>query len=218
MRTMSATVGMFMVCLAAGCTAHRSSVMLVNEGVTPVKEGFEGTTINKAFWLCLRPENEFEITSEEARSGKQSLKLAINKLPLFAHPPYPKRADAEVQAKACMMRLTPDEAQHYLNDESERAEFREDKKGSPTFGEDTYYGFSMLISRTSAPEADFNRMVVGQWKAEGNDSPFLSLRMTGGFFHITLAVTADRRSGAIFAPKDCKVLLAFTAAKPPNTD
>jgi hypothetical protein len=214
MKIIVGAVGVVVMFLATSCTLHRSSV-------TFVSEGFEGTTIDtidKAFWLCWRLENDFRITSEQARSGKHSLKLAVNKLPLFAHLPYPSLLEKEVEAQACMESLTPAEAQQYLNDESERAELREDKKQSPTFGDDTYYGFSMLIGRASAPEADFNRMVVGQWKGDRNDSPFLSLRMTGGFFHITLAVTADRKPPALFAPKDCKVLLAFAAARPPNTD
>ena len=123
-----------------------------------VREIFEGGTISSAFWRCLRPENEIALTTEQARHGTWSLKLAINKQELFAHPGLPKERIAEAEAKACMKKLTPEEARQFLNDESERAELWENKSQSPHFTEDFYYGFSLMIPRDSAPPRDFNRL------------------------------------------------------------
>jgi len=116
----------------------------------------------------------------------------------------------------------------YLNDDAERAELKEKKSGSPHFTDDFFYGFSLMIPRASAPLGDFNRMVVGQWKlaraqdlpagSPPYDSPFVALRVTGGFFHIMLTVKAALKDGAQFKPDDCRVLLAFTPVTPPNHD
>lgn len=190
-----------------------------------VRETFESGSINPAFWRCLRPENDISVTEEQARKGGKSLKLAINKLELFAHPGLPKALIAEAEAKACMKKLTQEEGRQFLNDESERAELWENKSQSPHFTEDFYYGFSLMIPRASAPLGDFNRMVVAQWKVQRAkpqppdapfDSPIVSVRVTGGFFHIMLDVKAALKDGAEHSPSDCKVLLAFTAQTPPN--
>ena len=193
-----------------------------------VKETFEGSVadIAPAFWLCWRPENDFTISTEQARTGRSSLKQTVRKVGLFAHLDLP--ITKAVEANTCMATLTIEEGKQYLNDEAERAELRENKTQSPRFGDDVYYGFSMFIARDSAPLDDFNRMVVGQWKIQRRnplppnspplDSPFLALRMTGGFFHIMLSVESALKDGAQFAPSDCKVLLAFTGETPPNSD
>lgn len=190
---------------------------------TVVRETFE-SGISDAFVPCLRPENEFTTTDEQARNGTKSYKLTIRKLRLFEHlrPPIATLATTP----PCLAALTPDEARKYLNDDSERAELKEKKSGSPHFTEDFYYGFSLMIPRTSAPVGDFNRMVVGQWKLSRNhelpagsfpyDSPFLAIRVTGGFFHIMLTVKAEPQNGAMLSPEDCRVLLAFTSEAPPN--
>ena len=200
------------------CAAHTRATS------PSVKEGFESEPINPAFWTCLRPENAFEITGEQARSGKSSLRLTIRKLPLFEHLQAPETILKA--ATTCMAALTKEEAKQYLNDESERAELRELKKQSPHFTDDIYYGFSLLIPRNSAPLGDFNRMVLAQWKLQREkplppdsptyDSPFLAIRVTGGFFHIMLTVKAALKDDAAQAPSDCRVLLAFTQETPPN--
>jgi len=204
--------------VALGCAA--GSTRLARQ---TVKEPFEGTIadINDAFWLCWRPENSFEVSQEQARSGHSSLKLSVQKLPLFAHLPLPPAIKAAAST-TCLRTLTMEEGKQYLSDDAERAELRENKNTSPRFGDDVYYGFSMFMTRDSAPLGDFNRMVVGQWKSQrpvpgGPDSPFLALRMTGGFFHIMLGVEAVRKTDADFTPDDCKLLLAYTGAIPPNS-
>ena len=70
------------------------------------------------------------------------------------------------------------------------------------------------------PRGDFNRLVLGQWKAtcktECDGSPFLAQRLTGRFYHITLDVDARvEQSGApAHGPKTCKILLAFSKDAP----
>jgi hypothetical protein len=193
-----------------------------------VRETFESGTYSPAFFPCFRPENEFTVVDEQARQGTKSLRLTIHKLPLFAHLPLPAEKAFADAATSCLAALTEEEGRKYLNDESERAEFREKKSGSPHFTEDYFYGFSLLIPRAGVPLGDFNRMVVGQWKLQRAtalppdsppyDSPFLALRVTGGFFHIMLTVKAALKDGALFSPSDCRVLLAFTKEIPPNHD
>jgi hypothetical protein len=193
-----------------------------------VRETFEDGGTGNVFIPCLRPENDFTVTAEQTRTGAKSLKLTIRKLPLFAHLPLPVTPALLAAATSCLAALTTEEARMYLNDDSERAELKEKKSGSPLFTQDFFYGFSLMIPRASAPLGDFNRMVVGQWKlARKNplpadsppyDSPFVALRVTGGFFHVMLTVKAALKDGAKFSPSDCRVLLAFTSEVPPNHD
>jgi hypothetical protein len=160
-----------------------------------------------------------------ARTGRQSLKLTIQTLPLFARLPLPT-AKEFAEATNCLAAMTQEEGLKYLNDESERAEIKELKDLSPKFTDDYFYGFSLAIPRASAPPGDYNRMVVGQWKLARKhqlpsgsfpyDSPFIALRVTGGFFHIMLTVKAVPQDTAQFSPKDCRVFLAFSQDTPPH--
>ena len=200
-----------------------------DQGLAPpspvVRETFEAA-IGSQFRPCLRPENDFTLTTDLARTGHQSLKLAIHKLPLFAHIRLPTVKELAEASTVCLEALTQEEGRKYLNDESERAELKEVKSGSPKFTQDFFYGFSLAIPRASAPAGDYNRLVVGQWKLARNhtlpadsppyDSPFVALRVTGGFFHIMLGVKAALQGNAKHAPDDCRVLLAFTQDTPPN--
>ncbi len=181
------------------------------------KEGFEGQDlerdINPRFKICHRPENRFRLSSAKARFGKQSLELTIA-------PPQTMVARQmwDLNPKNCL--LESQEAS-YESDKLERAEIWEDKDENPRFGmgeEPLFYGFSMWIDGKDARKDDFNRLVLGQWKAgcEGicNLSPFLGQRLTGGFYHITLDVDAYSETAGRQEGKTCKVLLAFTGEKP----
>ena len=84
--------------------------------IDPVKEGFEGSTIARAFVPCARPENNIAITRNRARSGKQSLALIIARQPLFAQT---VRSDWSLNPASC---LIPSEELRYWSDDSERAE------------------------------------------------------------------------------------------------
>ena len=70
----------------------------------------------------------------------------------------------------------------------------------------------MWIDRSSAPQGDDTRLVIGQWKAPIDDSPFIAQRFTGGYFHVTLDVDSDRTDPATGRPYGCKLVLAFERA------
>lgn len=184
--------------------------------VDQVKIDFEDGTIPTKFAKCDRPENSIGVSSEQAHGGTKSLRLAINQTPLF-------------DGDASLFEWTPgpescvvaDQEARYRNDEAERAELWENKDFAPKFGDDAWYGFSMWIDNASVPYGDFNRAVLGQWKANYNKvpggisySPFLSQRFTGGFYHITLDVDAKQASKDDGEPKTCKILLAFMDGQP----
>jgi Polysaccharide lyase len=174
-----------------------------------LREGFEGSQTHFAFVPCQRPENDIFITADRARTGSRSLMLSIQPIPLF-----------ERQGAAFTEGLNPErcllyeQEDLYWNDDAERAELWENKNRSPKFGDEFFYGFSMWVDDGGAPYGDFNRVVVSQWKATEDDSPFLAQRLTGGFYHISLDVDATAGSTGRSAPDTCKVLLAFTAKQP----
>jgi hypothetical protein len=52
-------------------------------------------------------------------------------------------------------------------------------------GEESWYGFSFRIAHDGAPIGDA-RWVIGQWKEDGDRSPFLAQRFNGGVFRVTV--------------------------------
>jgi hypothetical protein len=186
-----------------------------------IKEGFEGKTIakdiNPHFDLCHRPENTFRFSSAKARSGRQSLEIKITPQPLFAEVPRAGQVLQNLNPAHCLQEM---QESTYWSDDLERAELWEEKDQSPKFGEGQalYYGFSMWVDGKSVPNGDFNRLVLGQWKAacktECDGSPFLAQRLTGRFYHITLDVDAVVDKGGAQGPTTCKILLAFSKDPP----
>lgn len=193
----------------------------VAQSVDEVRAGFEESVIPPEFVICDRPENSIEISEDKARSGQRSLSLVINKTPLFPDAPTLAMFGWSPSAVSCLL---ADQLDLYRSDDVERAELWENKALSPMFGQEAWYGFSMWIDRASAPYGDFNRVVLGQWKANyGSDaptdySPFLAQRVTGGFYHITLDVDARQRAGDDGQPKTCRILLAFTSGPPSSIE
>ena len=173
----------------------------IAEEVTPVKEEFEAVAFASAFVPCERPEGAISLTKERARAGSQALKLHIRE-PVFG------TATWVPKATSC---LVAGRYAEYTPDEKERAEIWESFDLGPRFGDDLYYGFSMWIDRASAPRGDDTRLVIGQWKAPIDDSPFVAQRFTGGLYHVTLDVDAAERDPATGRPYGCKLLLAFEA-------
>ena len=167
----------------------------------PVQEGFETTTFASAFVPCDRPEGAISLSRDRARTGAQALKLRIRE-PVFG------TATWVPKATSC---LIAGRYAEYTPDEKERAEIWESFDFGPKFGDDLYYGFSMWIDRASAPKGDNTRLVVGQWKAPIDDSPFVAQRFTGGLYHVTLDVDAAEHDPDTGRPYGCKLLLAFEA-------
>jgi hypothetical protein len=187
------------------------------QGVGEVRTGFESAAFPPEFAICHRPENTIIISEDRARDGQRSLLLAINKTPLFPESPSLATVRWSLSPLSCLL---ADQLTAYRSDDAERAELWEDKDRAPDFGQEAWYGFSMWLDRASAPYGDFNRVVLGQWKANyGRDaeidySPFVSQRLTGGFYHITLDVDARRRTEGDVEPKTCRILLAFASGQP----
>lgn len=180
-----------------------------------VKVDFDDGTIPHKFVKCDRPENSIAISADRAASGTKSLRLAIKPIPLFVG--RLELFDWNLSPQSCVIQ---DQERLYRNDDAERAELWEHKDYAPYFGDEAWYGFSMWIDGKSVPYGDFNRVVLGQWKANYPDnspisySPFLSQRFTGGFYHITLDVDAKLRENDDGKPKTCKILLAFADGPP----
>lgn len=190
------------------------------QDVGEVRTGFEDSRIPLEFVACNRPENAITISEDRARDGKRSLSLAIHETPLFPGVPPRALVDWKLSPSSCLL---ADQLALYRSDDAERAELWENKDMAPVFGQEAWYGFSMWIAGGSAPYGDFNRVVLGQWKASYGRtaidySPFLSQRLTGGFYHITLDVDARLRVEDDGAPKTCRVLLAFTSGPPSHLE
>lgn len=169
-----------------------------------LREGFEAVAFASAFVPCERPEGQISLSREHARAGEKSLKLRIRE-PVFGTATWvPKPTSCLVEGRYA----------EYTPDEKERAEIWESFDLGPKFGDDLYYGFSMWIDRASAPLDDGTRLVIGQWKAPIDDSPFVAQRFTGGYYHLTLDVDAAEHDPATGKPYGCKLLLAFEADMP----
>lgn len=191
------------------------------QAVDEVQTGFENSLIPPQFVKCDRPENAITISSDRARSGGKSLSLVIQETPLFSSAPTMAALRWSPSPQSCLL---ADQLELYRSDDAERAELWENKESAPDFGQEAWYGFSMWIDDGSAPYGDFNRVVLGQWKANYDDdaeidySPFLSQRLTGGFYHITLDVDARRRTNDDGKLKTCRLLLAFASGPPSPMD
>lgn len=172
------------------------------KSLRPVRETFEAPAYADSFVPCDRPEGQISLSKEQARDGSQALKLRIRE-PVFG------TASWVPKATSC---LVAGRYAEYAPDEKERAEIWESFDLGPAFGDDIYYGFSMWIDRASAPLGDDTRLVIGQWKAPIDDSPFVAQRFTGGLYHVTLDVDATAQDPATGKPYGCKLLLAFEHA------
>jgi len=179
--------------LAIGTTSAEA------KSLRPVRETFEAVAYAESFIPCERPEGQISLSKEQVRDGSQALKLRIRE-PVFG------TATWVPKAKSC---LVAGRYAEYTPDEKERAEIWESFDLGPSFGDDLYYGFSMWIDRDSAPLGDDTRLVIGQWKAPIDDSPFVAQRFTSGLYHVTLDVDAAEHDPATGKPYGCKLLLAF---------
>ncbi|MBK8158128.1 MAG: heparin lyase I family protein [Rhodospirillaceae bacterium] len=194
---MAVRIGIFLLLGLLPCLAFPARAQVAHT----VQEGFERATFAAAFVPCERPEGAISLSQDRARAGSQALKLRIRE-PVFG------TATWVPKATSC---LIAGRYAEYTPDEKERAEIWESFEFGPRFGDDLYYGFSMWIDRASAPKGDNTRLVIGQWKAPIDDSPFVAQRFTGGLYHVTLDVDAAQSDPDTGRPYGCKLLLAFEA-------
>tara|TARA_R110000744_G_scaffold105117_1_gene201060 strand:+ start:154 stop:1233 length:1080 start_codon:yes stop_codon:yes gene_type:complete len=67
----------------------------------------------------------------------------------------------------------------------QRTEIRLTKRHRILFGTDAWYSFSFFLM-AETPIRENTRWVTGQWKQDGEGSPFLAQRFEHGVFHITV--------------------------------
>ena len=81
----------------------------------------------------------------------------------------------------------------YEGEECQRAELRTSKAAWPTYdGNEVWFSFSFRID-ANVPSTGSARTIIGQWKAPGDNSPFVAQRFDNGVFHITVQDNDTRR-------------------------
>jgi hypothetical protein len=79
------------------------------------------------------------------------------------------------------------------DEDCQRAELRTSKAAWPPYdGRDVWFAFSFRVSGDVASTGSA-RTVIGQWKAPGDDSPYVAQRFDNGVFHITVQDNHARR-------------------------
>ena len=81
------------------------------------------------------------------------------------------------------------------NKPCQRAELRLKGDLRPQYGQEVWYSFAFMVTG-QIQTVGSNRTVIGQWKAPGDDSPFLAQRFDNGVFHITIQDGPDRMTVA----------------------
>ncbi len=90
----------------------------------------------------------------------------------------------------------------------QRAELQIMKKQALRYGSDSWYAFSFRI-RGQVADTGSHRTVIGQWKGQGNDSPFVAQRYDDGIFHITV----EAADGRCFVATERKNVVEMLAAQ-----
>jgi hypothetical protein len=121
----------------------------------------------------IKPKNRFKLQSNYSREGKKSLAISLYK----NDPPINKDKPQEKQIHKHELRIANEKR--------------------CKFGEEAWYSFSFFITgdypgKCPIPEKCSTRWVIGQWKDEGDGSPFLAQRFDNGVFHITVQRNKDR--------------------------
>ncbi|MDX0408326.1 hypothetical protein GOC53_06455 [Sinorhizobium medicae] len=93
------------------------------------------------------------------------------------------------------------------DEDCQRAEFRTIKTSWPNFGDEVWYSFSFRVEGQVAPTGS-HRLVIGQWKGPGDDSPMLAQRFDDGVFYITVQDNDTRRVVASAAENPGETLAA----------
>ena len=79
------------------------------------------------------------------------------------------------------------------DEDCQRAELRTSKAAWPPYdGRDVWFSFSFRLDGDVSSTGSA-RTVIGQWKAPGDDSPFVAQRFDNGVFHITVQDNHARR-------------------------
>lgn len=100
---------------------------------------------------------------------------------------------------ALAVRITSGDSHH--KDPTEREEIRIARQQRCAFGSDLWYSFSLRIEGQIVDWGS-RRWVVGQWKQQGDGSPFLAERFDNRVFHITVQ------------DNNCRVIVAKARGNP----
>jgi hypothetical protein len=124
-----------------------------------IKSDFEGGKIDKIWKLKKLSKDSFQVQNRIVRSGKKAMKFS-----LLRGMKEGIGADGNI---------------------TERVEIKERKRFHAKLGQDHLYQFSFYLPK------DFpilkTRLVIGQWKQEGKNSPLVAQRFVGGRFFITIS-------------------------------
>lgn len=143
-----------------------------------VHDGFEQPAISSTNWTLQQIEPRQLALRQPARCGDHSASITV------------RGGDGGASCTGC-----------------QRAELRTHRALWPTFGVETWYGFSFRASG-DIPEVGSHRIVLGQWKGPNDDSPFLAQRFDNGVFYLTVQDN-DRRMVIASAKGDRDRLKAF---------
>ncbi|MGO1075201.1 heparin lyase I family protein [Inquilinus sp. CA228] len=161
-----------------------------------ISDGFESGRIDPQVWApCPRTENRFFIEETVVRSGRYAAGMAL--LPDATMPPAIPPAEVQRRRSGC---LDTAPGAMFAPEDDQRAELWLQSTEPP--GTDSWFGFSFRIDSPDAG-AGGNRLVVGQWKQSGSQSPILAQRFKGGAFHLTVE-QATASPG-----RQCRVLIAW---------
>jgi hypothetical protein len=163
-----------------------------------IRDDFAGPQISRQNWLtCQRDENEFTLVKAPGRSFR-ALKALVR--------PRPDLALFALQSGhvGCAS-----EGGEYQPGDDERAELWEADPIQLRLGTEVWYQFSMFIDPAIRPS--HRRLVIGQWKQSGGNSPIGAQRFNGRAFTIT--IEQDNRSeGRDPQDTQCRVVIAADAA------
>jgi hypothetical protein len=161
-----------------------------------IADGFESGRIDPQVWApCPRAENRFFIDGTVVRSGRYAVGMAL--LPDGTLPPAVPPEEVARRRSGCLDTMP---GAVFKPEDDQRAELW--LQSTQPAGTDSWFGFSFRIDSPDAG-AGGNRLVVGQWKQHGSQSPFLAQRFKGGAFHLTLE-QATASPG-----QQCRVLVAW---------
>jgi len=177
------------LCLVIGATASCSTAPTPPATSSSFTEGFESGELAEDRWYLGQAKLDligFEETSP--REGRRALVIGVDEtIPAerassegdslrfgLVDPPTHDRG-----GEPC-----PPEEEH-REDLVQRNEIRVEPALQADFGQELWYAFSVRMFG-DIPECGSVRWVIGQWKHDTADSPFLAQRFDDGVFHVTV--------------------------------
>ncbi len=130
-----------------------------------VESSFENGSIDKIWKTKKLTEGGWEVQKDIVRSGKYAIKFTLKR---------GMKEDIGGDGKI-----------------TERIELKERDKYQARLEEDHRYKFSFFIPQDFLKKKV--RLVIGQWKQEGDNSPLLAQRYVNGIFYVTISNTKHKK-------------------------